>query len=182
LLPSLLAILAVTSLITALYVWRGEESQPPSAAASGTSPTHGSRAAPPTTTAAPPTTSPATTASDPTTNEPATTTTSARASRKTATSAAQLRASIAIVVLNQTARAGLASAVATRLRAKGWTVSGVGNFRGLVPATTVYYPPGQEAAATAAAKSLPTPPRVLPRFGNLSLTRLTVVVAADYPS
>ena len=33
LLPSLLAILAVTSLITALYVWRGEDAKPPSAAA-----------------------------------------------------------------------------------------------------------------------------------------------------
>ena len=174
LLPSLLAILAVTSLITALYVWRGEEARPPSAAASGASRTPHST-----------TTSPATTASDTTTatTEPATTTTSAPTSHKTKTApGAQLRASIAIVVLNQTGKAGLAATVATRLRAKGWTVSGVGNFHGVVPATTVYYPVGKEAAATAAAKSLPTPPRVLPRFGNLSLTRLTVVVTTNYPA
>jgi cytoskeletal protein RodZ len=176
LLPSLLAILAVTSLITALYVWRGEEAQPPSAAASGGSPS------PHSTTASPSTTAPATAASD-TTTESATTTTSAPTGHKTKTSpGAQLRASIAIVVLNQTGRAGLASTVATRLRAKGWTVSGVGNFHGVVSATTVYYPVGHEAAATAAAKSLPTPPRVLPRFGNLSLTRLTVVVTSNYPA
>jgi hypothetical protein len=175
LLPSLLAILAVTSLITALYVWRGEEAQPPSAAASGASPT------PHSTTSSPRTTSPATAASD-TTTESATTTSAPTSQHTKAAPGAQLRASIAIVVLNQTSQAGLASTVATRLRTKGWTVSGVGNFHGVVSATTVYYPVGHEAAATAAAKSLPTPPRVLPRFGNLSLTRLTVVVATNYPA
>jgi cytoskeletal protein RodZ len=173
LLPSLLAILAVTSLITALYVWRGEEPRPPSAAASGPSPTPRSA-----------TTSPATTASETTTTtKPATTSTSAPTGHKTKTAPrSELRASIAIVVLNQTGQAGLAATAATRLRAKGWSVSGVGNFHGVVPATTVYYPAGQEAAAAAAAKSLPTPPRVLPRFGNLSLTRLTVVVTTNYPA
>jgi hypothetical protein len=174
LLPSLLAILAVTSLITALYVWRGEEARPPSAAASGSSPTPHSS-----------TTSPATTAAGTTTatTEPATTTTSAPTGHKTKTApGAQLRASIEIVVLNQTGQAGLASSAATRLRTKGWTVSVVGNFHGVVPATTVYYPVGKEAAARAAAKSLPTPPRILPRFGNLSLTRLTVVVTSNYPA
>jgi cytoskeletal protein RodZ len=180
LLPSLLAILAVTSLITALYVWRGEEARPPSAAASGSSPTPHSSTTSPATTAADTTT--ATTATTATT-EPATTTTSAPTGHKTKTApGAQLRASIEIVVLNQTGQAGLAATAATRLRAKGWTVGAVGNFHGVVPATTVYYPVGQEAAATAAAKSLPTPPRVLPRFGNLSLTRLTVVVTANYPA
>jgi cytoskeletal protein RodZ len=184
LLPSLLAILAVTSLITALYVWRGEEARPPSAAASGSSQTPDSSTTSPATAAADTataTTEPATT--EPATTEPATTTTSAPTGHKTKRApGAQLRASIEIVVLNQTGQAGLAATAATRLRAKGWTVNTVGNFHGVVPATTVYYPAGQEAAATAAAKSLPTPPRVLPRFGNLSLTRLTVVVTSNYPA
>jgi hypothetical protein len=179
LLPSLLAILAVTSLITALYVWRGEEARPPSAAASGSSQTPHSSTTSPATTAA----DTATATTEPATTEPATTTTSAPTGHKTKrVPGAQLRASIEIVVLNQTGQAGLAATAATRLRAKGWTVNTVGNFHGVVPATTVYYPAGQEAAATAAAKSLPTPPRVLPRFGNLSLTRLTVVVTSNYPA
>jgi cytoskeletal protein RodZ len=179
LLPSLLAILAVTSLITALYVWRGEEARPPSAAASGSSQTPHSSTTSPATTAA----DTATATTEPATTEPATTTTSAPTGHKTKrVPGAQLRASIEIVVLNQTGQAGLAATAATRLRAKGWTVNTVGNFHGVVPATTVYYPVGQEAAATAAAKSLPTPPRVLPRFGNLSLTRLTVVVTSNYPA
>jgi hypothetical protein len=179
LLPSLLAILAVTSLITALYVWRGDDAKPPSAAASSGSPT----------TQADSTTSPASTAgatagaATTKATEPVKTTSSPSATHKAKTDpAAALRKSVGIVVLNETARRGLAATVATRLRAKGWTVSSVGNFRGAVPATTVYYPVGKEAAANAAAKSLPTPPRVLPRFGNLSETRLTVIVTTNYPS
>jgi hypothetical protein len=178
LLPSLLAILAVTSLITALYVWRGEDAKPPSAAAESTS-----RSAefstgvttPPSSTASAPATSEETT-------EPAASTSSPPATRSKASRGAQLRKDVAIVVLNQTSRSGLASTAAARLRAKGWTVTAVGNFHGVVPATTVYYPVGDEAAALAAAKSLPTPARTRPRFGNLSATLLTVVVAADYPS
>jgi LytR cell envelope-related transcriptional attenuator len=175
LLPSLLAILAVTSLITALYVWRGEDTKQPSAAASSGSPTP----------QADPTTTPAKTTGATTTpaTAPVKTTTSPPVTHQAKTDpAVALRASVAIVVLNQTVRRGLAATVATRLRAKGWTVSAVGNFRGAVPATTVYYPVGKEAAANAAAKSLPTPARVLPRFGNLSENRLTVIVTTNYPS
>ena len=72
--------------------------------------------------------------------------------------------------------------MAQRLRDKGWTVALVGNFRGNVTATTVYYPPGAKADAEAAAAGLPTEPRVRPRFGNLSTSRLTVVVTDSYPS
>jgi hypothetical protein len=169
LLPSLLAILAVTSLITALYVWRGEDAKPPSAAAAGASRTSAS-----------PSTTVSTQATPEKTDEPVATTSSPPARKHKAS--ALLRADISIVVLNETTRSGLASTVAVQLRSKGWTVTGVGNFRGVVSATTVYYPVGHAAAAQSAAKSLPTPPRVLPRFGNLSTTRLTVVVAANYPS
>jgi cytoskeletal protein RodZ len=172
LLPSLLAILAVASLITALYVWRGEDPKQPLAAAS------------PSSSAADATTSSttATPKSAAQTTEPAATTTSPVPNKPTTTTGTQPRQDIAIVVLNQTSRSGLAATVAGRLRAKGWTVSNVGNFRGVVPATTVYYPAGHVAAARAAAKSLPTPARFLPRFGNLSTTRLTVVVTTNYPS
>jgi cytoskeletal protein RodZ len=178
LLPSLLAILAVTSLITALYVWRGEDAKPPSAAASSGSPS------PQVDTTTSPASATGTTAA---TTEPVKASSGPSATHKAkvktkADTAAALQASVAIVVLNQTARSGLAATVATQLRGKGWTVSNVGNFRGVVPATTVYYPAGKEAAAAAAAKSLPTPPRILPRFGNLSTTRLTVIVTTNYPS
>jgi hypothetical protein len=171
LLPSLLAILAVTSLITALYVWRGEDSkQPPAAASSGSSQSPSVRSTPATSpTTAVKSTQPVSKASAPSTTKPE------------ASTAQQLRASVAIVVLNETGHSGLAATVASRLRTKGWTVTGVGNFRGAVTATTVYYPLGREQAALATAKSLPTPARVRPRFGNLSTTRLTVIVTSNYP-
>jgi hypothetical protein len=176
-LPSLLAVLAVASLITSLAVWRGEDPGQPSAAASTSSPTSTREAlsqAPPSSTA-----SPSTTPQASNTKAAGGATTSAEETSDAATRPSDF--AVEVVVLNQTSRAGLAGEVATRLRGQGWTVPAVGNFRGVVPATTVYYPLGQEAAAQAAAESLPTTPRTRPRFGNLSTTRLTVVVTATYP-
>lgn len=90
-------------------------------------------------------------------------------------------ARVPVDVLNQTRRTGLAAQVAADLRTAGWPVGAVGNFRGTVAVTTVYYPPGVKAAAEAAARVLPGPDRVRERFGSLSTTRLTVVLAADFP-
>ena len=84
-------------------------------------------------------------------------------------------------MLNQSSRAGLAGTVAAMLRSKGWSVPAVGNFRGVVPATTVYYPVGMDAQARAAASDLPVPPRVLPAFPGLSTAHLTIVVTTSYP-
>ncbi|NHC46784.1 LytR C-terminal domain-containing protein [Motilibacter aurantiacus] len=83
-----------------------------------------------------------------------------------------------VIVLNQTGRNGLAAGTAARLRAAGWSVTGVGNFRGTVPSTTVYYPDGAEAAARALAADLDGPDRVRPRFSTLSSSKLTVVLAS----
>ncbi len=83
-------------------------------------------------------------------------------------------------MLNGTTVPGLAARAAQRLESGGWTVTGVGNFRGSVVETTVYYPPGLESAAAAAAADLPGADRIRPRFANLSTTRLTVVIASDY--
>ena len=175
LMPSVLAVVAVAALVTSLAVWRGEDPGQRSAAASTTSPTATREAI----SQAP--------ASTPATSKAATKTTSTKASTPPpsevadqATGREALR-EVQVVVLNQTSRSGLAGSVADQLRGKGWTVPAVGNFRGIVPATTVYYPVGEEAAAQAAAESLPTSPRIRPRFGNLSTARLTVVVTDSYP-
>lgn len=175
LLPSFLAVLAVTALITALYVWRGEDAEPPTATAVTNAATT-DRAREPGVSATPSATPSATRASPPATSGAVTS-----APLSNAGAATQAPA-VAVVVLNQTRQGGLADVVADRLRSRGWTVAGVGNFRGTVPATTVYYPDGAEAQADAAASSLPTPARVRPRFGNLSTTRLTIVVTDSYPS
>lgn len=169
LLPSLLAVLAVTALITSLAVWRGQDPTQPSAAASIGSPSVSSQQTKTRAASAAPGRSSST--EKPT----ASSTPSAGETRSAA------HADVEVVVLNQSTRAGLAGTVAGDLRRTGWTVPAVGNFRGVVPATTVYYPPGDEAPAQAVAEDLATAPRIRPRFGNLSTTRLTVVVTADYP-
>jgi hypothetical protein len=174
LVPSLLAVLAVSAMITALYVWRGES---PDTATPASATTQLSSTAPAPSTAAPS----ATTSKAPVKPAPATTT-SRPPSAETTTAPADRVGDLEVVVLNATSRKGLAGTVAQRLRAKGWTVAVIGNFRGNVPATTVYYPPGAQADAEAAAAGLPTEPRVRPRFGNLSTSRLTVVVTDNYPS
>jgi LytR cell envelope-related transcriptional attenuator len=170
LMPSVLAVAAVAALITSLAVWRGETPSQPSAAAATTTSKAASREA----LSQPTSTGAASTA--PVTTVPAST----KAARST-TAAQETGRDVEVVVLNQTSHEGLAGTVADLLRSKGWSVPAVGNFRGTVPATTVYYPPGDEAAAQAAAESLPTAPRIRPTFGNLSTSRLTVVVTDTYP-
>jgi len=172
--PSLLAVLAVTAMITALYVWRGES---PDTATPASASTQRSSSAPAPSTPAPS----ATTTKAPVKPAPTPTTPSPSSTKATATPADRV-GDLEVVVLNQTSRRGLAATVAKRLRDKGWTVALTGNFRGNVTATTVYYPPGAQADAAAAAAGLPTEPRVRPRFGNLSTSRLTVVVTDSYPS
>lgn len=163
--PSVLAVLAVAALVTSLAVWRGEEPTQPRAAAATGAASAATREA----LSEAPASSAVTTPATPVTTAPSSTTT--RAAER----------DLEVVVLNQTTRSGLAGTVAGVLRGKGWAVPAVGNFHGTVPATTVYYPPGAEAAAQTAAEDLPTAPRIRPRFGNLSTSRLTVVVADGYP-
>jgi len=176
LVPSLLAVAAVAALITALAVWQSEEpSRPGSVAAATQQALREARSDPATSAPAP--SSPAST-----TAPPAGSPTTGSAGSTAASAADPVdRSSVEVVVLNQTSRAGLAGSVAERLRGAGWTVPAVGNFTGVVPATTVYYPPGEQQAALAVARDLPTEPRTRPRFGNLSTTRLTVVVTDSYP-
>ncbi|RZS87570.1 LytR cell envelope-related transcriptional attenuator [Motilibacter rhizosphaerae] len=82
-----------------------------------------------------------------------------------------------VSVLNQSGRTGLAGRTASQLRSLGWTVSGVGNFHGKVPATTVYYPDGAFAAAQELAAELPGSQRIRPAFAGLSSSHLTLVLA-----
>ncbi len=161
LIASLLAVAAVAALITALYVWRGEDDEVVGAAARSD-----------TSTISPPADSPAPTPPS-----------SSSAPASSPAAARPVHADIPeVVVLNQTERAGLAGAVAARLREQGFDVVGTGSFRGTVPATTVYFPEAADREALVVAKALPGEPRTRPRFGNLSSELLTVVVTDSYPS
>lgn len=179
LVPSALAVASVASLITALAVWQGEATDQPRAAAATADETPATTSAATSEPPAPTDEAPSATAgpSSPTASSP----TASSPQPSDTTTVRSMRSGMEVVVLNQTSRGGLAGTVADRLRAAGWVVPAVGNFRGVVPATTVYHPGGSEAEALVVAADLPTEPRVRPRFGNLSTTRLTVVVTDSYP-
>ncbi|MDQ1620720.1 MAG: hypothetical protein QOE19_3289 [Actinomycetota bacterium] len=85
-----------------------------------------------------------------------------------------------LVLLDQSAPDGAVQDATRRLASAGWTVYRTAPFRGTVRRTTVYYPTGLDKPAGRVAKVLPGDTRVLPRFSNLSQTRLTVVLTDDY--
>jgi hypothetical protein len=80
-----------------------------------------------------------------------------------------------VVVLNETRIRGLAAQVAGDLRDKGWTVTGVGNWQGAVPETTVYYPQGQRSRALRLAADVGST-RVRPLVQHMLRNRLTLVL------
>jgi hypothetical protein len=185
LVPALLAVVAVAALITAVNVWRGQEPDglgDSTTTGTSSSPSPTGRSGTPRASASATASGSASGAADAASEESTAPSQGSSGSGETSSDDSSDARDIDVVVLNQTSRGGLAAVAADRLRARGWTVAGVGNFTGVVPATTVYYPPGAEAAALAAAESLPTPARTRPRFGNLSTSRLTVVVTDNYPS
>lgn len=128
-------------------------------------------------TTAPTTTPSATTSPPPTTPAPASTTV------PRSTAASDPRATVGVVVLNNSTVRGLAARAAADVRGRGWTVAEVGNYRGLIPTTTVYYRPGTPEEAAARALAADTGARVEPRFAGLSSTAagVVIVVASDYP-
>ncbi len=179
-LPSVVAVAAVLAVVVALYLTLGGSGGPAPSVAGATS-TASTAAA---TSGAPVSASPPTSASGtsgPGSPSPSPTTSTPVSSPSASSGPSSPGAGVPVVVLNETTRVGLAGSVAGMLRGKGWTVIGVGNFRGTVADTTVYYPPGQQAAAAALAADLPVPQRLRPTFGNLDQTALTVVLTDNYP-
>ena len=174
LLPPFLAVVAVTAILTALFVWVGPDDADTDVlsvrTATPTSPAASPTATPPA--SSPPASSPP--ASSPPASTPAPVTSSPPVSGKPGPDRPQ------VVVLNQGGGSGLAKEVADRVRGAGWTVHKTGNFNGTVRTTTVYYPDGMRGDALNLAQALPGKPRVIERFSNLSQTRLTIVLTDDY--
>ncbi len=89
--------------------------------------------------------------------------------------------SVPVVVLNSTPRTGLAAKVAARLRADGWKVVSIGNYRGGGITATTVFAQGHAAAVATIRRDLPTRDAVARPLGAMSGSRLTVVVGPDYP-
>jgi len=87
---------------------------------------------------------------------------------------------VPVLVLNNSRIEGLAERSAAYFEREGWPVREIGSSRGRIRATTIYYPPGQEAVAQEFARRFPGIKRVLPRLENLPGTGLTVVVTRDF--
>lgn len=85
------------------------------------------------------------------------------------------RSSIAVDVLNGTRTPGLAQRSSGSVQRTGWTVGSVGNWRGAVAASTVYYPAGRETEAKQLAKDIGVEVTA-PAVSGMRTDRLTVVL------
>lgn len=82
----------------------------------------------------------------------------------------------AVVVLNNTGIANLASTFSGQVTTAGWAVSGTGNWNGQIPSNTVYYPAGQQEAGELLADDLGID-RVLPSVSPMQMDRLTLILS-----
>jgi LytR cell envelope-related transcriptional attenuator len=97
------------------------------------------------------------------------------------TQAAAPSAKAPVQVLNNSRRTGLAHQVAAVVGDEGWHIYNVGNLQGLVPVSTVYYPPGDRAAARHLMHDFSSIRRIAPNGeGRINGSGLTLVVTADW--
>ncbi len=82
-----------------------------------------------------------------------------------------------VLVLNQTATAGLAASASAAIETGGWEVAEIGDATLGVPSTTLYVPPGLEDAAASVTTQFPAVTRQRPAFAGLSTAGLTLVLA-----
>lgn len=123
-------------------------------------------------TATPPSASATTAAPEPTATEPTETEPTATPTETEPTVARDTEVS----VLNNTGTSGVAGAFATKVKDAGWTVGGVGNWRGSVGQNTVYYPEGLQDQAEQLAKDVGIE-RVMPRVDPMRTDRLTIILS-----
>lgn len=86
--------------------------------------------------------------------------------------------SVYVEVYNMTSVSGLASSKAAQLQDAGWQVVGIDNWRGNIPASTVYYPDGMADEATQLANSLGIS-RTRGAVAPMKFDRLTVILTTD---
>ncbi len=84
---------------------------------------------------------------------------------------------IPVYVFNQTTITGLAAETANSMESAGWNVVGVDNWIGRVPSDTVYFYPGDRAAAERLSKDFPEFARVWPASAPMPAGALTVILA-----
>jgi hypothetical protein len=83
-----------------------------------------------------------------------------------------------VEVYNNTSITGLAGSTAAELQDAGWQVVGVDNWRGDIPASTVYHPAGLEDEAQQLAETIGVG-RVRGAVAPMKFDRLTVILTPD---
>jgi hypothetical protein len=90
------------------------------------------------------------------------------------------RGEVYVEVYNNSGIKGLAATTADRATTIGWSVVGQDNWYGVIPTTTVYFPPRLKAAAKQLALDLGIT-RTAPAVGEMRRDRLTVILTTDAP-
>ncbi|GAA1927496.1 LytR C-terminal domain-containing protein [Nocardioides hwasunensis] len=90
------------------------------------------------------------------------------------------RGEVYVEVYNNSGIKGLAAATAAKATTVGWSVAGQDNWYGVVPTTTVYFPPRLKAAGKQLALDLGIG-RTAPAVGEMKMDRLTIILTTDAP-
>ena len=90
------------------------------------------------------------------------------------------RGEVYVEVFNNSGIKGLAAGTAAKATQVGWAVVGEDNWYGVIPTTTVYFPPRLKAAGKQLALDLGIK-RTAPAVGVMKRDRLTVILTTDAP-
>src|SRR6478735_616732 len=90
------------------------------------------------------------------------------------------RGEVYVEVYNNSGIRGLAAETAAKATGVGWAVLGEDNWQGLIPTSTVYFPPRLKAAGKQLALDLGIK-RTAPAVGVMKRDRLTIILTADAP-
>jgi len=90
------------------------------------------------------------------------------------------RGEVYVEVFNNSGIKGLAAVTAQKATTVGWSVVGEDNWYGVVPTTTVYFPPRLKAAGKQLALDLGIK-RTAPAVGEMKRDRLTIILTTDAP-
>ena len=90
------------------------------------------------------------------------------------------RGEVYVEVYNNSGIKGLAATTATRATDVGWAVVGEDNWYGVIPTSTVYFPPRLKAAGKQLALDLGIK-RTAPAVGVMKRDRLTIILTTDAP-
>ncbi|MFC5675873.1 LytR C-terminal domain-containing protein [Aeromicrobium endophyticum] len=86
------------------------------------------------------------------------------------------RRSARVSVLNNSGVVGAARTFSAKVTGAGWTLSGIGNWSGSIPANTVYYPPSLQSQAELLADDVGIS-RVRPSVSPMRTDRLTIILS-----